>query len=127
MSESKIKTTLEEILGSVKLKPKKPTKREQKKDNFCTALSNMSFLNQRTNALKHDYGISIEEWDDFFYSTIDSFMKMQFEKPHIELINWWVYDKFQPNGDVLILMDTETGDEIPSDTPEDIWNIVYKS
>lgn len=125
MSENVIKTTLEDILGPVKLKPKKPTKLEKKKENFCTTLSNLSFLNQRTNAIKHDYGMDLEEWDEIWYSTVDKMFAMQFDKPHVELINWWIYDKFQPNGDVLILMDMESGDEMPSDTPEDIWNIIY--
>ena len=42
------------------------------------------------------------------------------------MINWWLYDKFLPSGDVLILNDNETDEEIPTETPEDIWNLLQE-
>jgi hypothetical protein len=40
------------------------------------------------------------------------------------MINWWLYDKFLPSGDILILNDAETEKEIPTETPEDIWDLI---
>ena len=40
------------------------------------------------------------------------------------MINWWLYDKFLPSGDVLILNDNETHEEIPTETAEDIWDLL---
>ena len=42
------------------------------------------------------------------------------------MINWWLYDKFLPNGDVLILNDNETEKEIPTETAEDIWDLIQE-
>ena len=42
------------------------------------------------------------------------------------LINWWLYDKFLPTGETLILTDKETEEVIPSDTPEDIWELIQE-
>ena len=42
------------------------------------------------------------------------------------MINWWLYDKFLPSGDVLILNDNETHEEIPTETPEDIWDLLQE-
>ena len=42
------------------------------------------------------------------------------------MINWWLYDKFLPSGDVLILNDSETEEEIPTETPEDIWDLLQE-
>ena len=40
------------------------------------------------------------------------------------MINWWLYDKFLPSGDVLILNDNETNEVIPTETPEHIWDLL---
>ena len=53
-------------------------------------------------------------------------MKLSFTKEQRSIINWYLYDKFLPNGDMLILNDGETGEEIPTDTADDIWELVQK-
>ena len=42
------------------------------------------------------------------------------------VINWWLYDKFLPTGEVLVLTDKTTEEVIPSETPEDIWDLVQE-
>ena len=40
------------------------------------------------------------------------------------MINWWLYDKFLPSGEDLILNDNETDEEIPTETAEDIYDLL---
>ena len=47
-------------------------------------------------------------------------------KDQKQIIEWYLYDKFLPTGEMLILNDAETGEEIPTDTPEDIWELVLQ-
>ena len=51
-------------------------------------------------------------------------MKLHFSDKQRSMINWWLYDKFLPSGDVLILTNKETDEIIPSDTPEDLWDLI---
>jgi len=51
-------------------------------------------------------------------------MKLHFSDKQRSMINWWLYDKFLPSGDVLILIDNETHEEIPTETAEDIWDLL---
>ena len=53
-------------------------------------------------------------------------MTLHFNKDQKSLIEWWLYDKFLPTGEMLILNDAETGKEIPTETPDDIWELVLK-
>ena len=53
-------------------------------------------------------------------------MKIHFSKEQRSIINWWLYDKFLPDGNVLILNSDETGKEIPTETPDDIWELIQK-
>jgi hypothetical protein len=54
-------------------------------------------------------------------------MKLHFNDKQRSMINWWLYDKFLPSGDILILNDNETNEEIPTETPEDIWELLQQS
>jgi hypothetical protein len=51
-------------------------------------------------------------------------MKLHFTEKQRSMINWWLYDKFLPSGEVLILNDNETDEEIPTETAEDIYDLL---
>ena len=53
-------------------------------------------------------------------------MKLSFTKEQRSIINWWLYDKFLPDGNILILNSEDTGEEIPTETPDDIWELIQK-
>ena len=65
--------------------------------------------------MKHDYRVDMIEYDDPFYSIIDSLLKIHFNQEQQNIINWWLYEK---------LIDKKTEEEIPTDTPEDIFEIL---
>ena len=41
-------------------------------------------------------------------------------------MEWYLYDKFLPTGEMLILNDADTGKEIPTETPNDIWELIQQ-
>ena len=123
----KIKKYIDEILNSKSsLIAKRPLKEDKLRKLFCTVLNELSFVNARAIGMKHDYNVDLTEYDDPFFKAIDSLMKLHFNDKQRSMINWWLYDKFLPSGDILVLNDSETHEEIPTDTPEDIWDILSK-
>ena len=66
------------------------------------------------------------EYDDVFFNVIEAIMTLHFSKEQRSIMNWWLYEKFLPSGDVLILNSEETGEEIPTETPDDIWELIQK-
>ena len=121
----KIKSYIDEILGTTSdLRKKLPSRQSHRKKLFCDMLYNLQFVNARTMGMKHDYKINMMDYDDPFYISIESLIKLNFNKEQQSLINWWLYDKFLPSGDVLILTNKETDEIIPSDTPEDLWDLI---
>lgn len=123
----KIKKSIEDILGTdSSLLKKQPSVQDQKRELFNTILTNLAYLNARTIGLKHDFKIDFAEYDDSFFNVIESLMKLNFSKEQRSIINWWLYDKFLPSGDMLVLNDENTGEEIPTETPEDIWELIQK-
>ena len=123
----KIKSYIDDILGATSsLKEKLPSKKSYERELFCNMLRELQFVNNRTLGMKHDYKIDMMDYDDPFYTSIENLIKLHYNKEQQNLINWWLYDKFLPTGEVLILTDKNTEDLIPSETPEDIWDLIQK-
>ena len=121
----KIKSYIDDILGAnSNLKEKIPSKLSHKRELFCNMLNNLQFVNARTLGMKHDYKINMMDYDDPFYTAIENLIKLNYSKEQQNIINWWLYDKFLPTGEVLILTNKHTEERIPSETPEDIWKLV---
>ena len=124
---NKIKSYIEDILGAKSsLRKKLPTKKSREKELFCEILNNLQFVNARTLGMKHDYKVNMMEYDDPFYIAIENLFRLNYTQEQRNVINWWLYDKFLPTGEILILTDKETSEEIPSDTPEDIWYLIQE-
>ena len=122
-----IKKQIDEILGAKSsLREKIHTKRDHEREKFCITLRQLQFVNARTMGMKHDYKVNMMDYDDPFYVAIENLINLHFSQEQQNLINWWIYDKFLPTGEVLILTDTSTTEVIPSDTPEDIWDLVME-
>ena len=121
----KIKLYIDEVLGTKsKLRDKLPSKKSREKELFCDILQNLQFVNNRTMGLKHDYKVNMMDYDDPFYVTIENFFQLHYTREQQNVINWWLYDKFLPTGEVLILTSKSTDEVIPSDTPEEIWDLI---
>tara|TARA_Y100001963_G_scaffold135018_1_gene196204 strand:+ start:150 stop:572 length:423 start_codon:yes stop_codon:yes gene_type:complete len=123
----KIKKYIDEILNTKSSFTKKiPVKKDKLRGLFCNILNELAFVNARAVGMKHDYNIDFVAYDEPFYKTIDSLIKLHFNEKQRNMINWWLYDKFLPSGDVLVLNDTTSHEEIPTETPEDIWDLIEK-
>jgi len=123
----KIQKSIDDILGIESgLAKKRPTVKAKKCEHFNTILSGLAHLNNRSVGLKHDYKVDFIEYDDVFFNVIESLMELYFNKEQKAIIEWFLYDKFLPTGEVLILKNPDTNAEIPTDTPDDIWELVQQ-
>ena len=123
----RIKSYIDDILGTKSsLKEKLPSKRSYKRELFCNMLRDLQFVNGRTLGMKHDYKIDMMDYDDPFYVALENMFKLHYTQEQRNLINWWLYDKFLPTGEVLILTSKLTEEILPSDTPEDVWDLIQE-
>ena len=123
----KIKSYIDDILGTKSsLRDKLPAKKLKEKELFCEVLQNLQFVNARTLGMKHDYKVNMMDYDDPFYVALENLFKLNYTQEQRNIINWWLYDKYLPTGEVLMLTDKDTEEVIPSDTPEDIWDLIQE-
>ena len=103
----------------------RPVKGQIKKEHFCRFLENYKFANDRALMLKTDFQVDFVHFEEPFVQAIEALLKLHFNKNQTQLIEWWLYEKFsQQDGTVLQLNNTETEEEIPSDTPEELWGLL---
>jgi len=123
--ENHMRRNLRELLGSdIILRKRRLTKQSKDKQIFCEVLNDIKLLMERSYCLEHDYGISLEGWDEKFMYVIDGLLNLKFDKPQRDLINWWLFDKHTATGEIQELNDIDSGKVIPSDTAEDIWELI---
>ena len=123
----KIQKSINDILGVESgLAKKRPTILDKKRELFNKLLIGLTHINSRSIGLKHDYKIDFIEYDDIFFNVIEALITLHFNKDQRSIIEWFAYEKFLPSGDMLVLNDAESGDEIPTDTPDDIWELIQK-
>ena len=126
-SLKKIQKSINDILGIKSgLVKKRPSVKAKRRELFKTVLTGLAQVNGRSLGLKHDYHIDFIEYDETFFSVIEALLDLQFNRQQKSIIEWYLYDKILPTGEMLVLNDAETGKEIPTDTPDDIWELVLK-
>ena len=123
MADDQLKKDLKDILKiKGNITRSRPVKGQIKKEYFCRFIENYKFANDRALMLKTDFQVDFVHFEEPFVQAIESLLKLQFNKNQTQLIEWWLYEKFnQQDGTVLQLNNTETEEEIPSDTPEELW------
>jgi len=125
MANDQLKKDLKNILkikGAVT--KQRPVKGLIKKEAFCRFIDNYKFANDRTLLLKTDFAVDFVNFEEAFVQSIEALLEVSFNKSQVQIIQWWLYDKWNAGDEVLQLNNVESGDEIPSDTPEELWDLV---
>ena len=126
MADEKLKDELKKILKikGTQISKERPVKGLLKKDAFIRFIENYKFANDRTIMLKTDFQVDFVHFEEAFVQAIEALLELNFNKNQKQIIEWWLYDKWQLDGTVLQLNNTETDEELPSDTPEELWELV---
>jgi hypothetical protein len=120
-----VQVTLEEILGSkVRVKDVSNNKSIKNKQMFVDMLNAISQTSVNNFIAVNEVGIDLTRYTEPYMQAIDSLLNLTFNNKQIDIIYWWLFEKYLPSGDVLELIDQKTGEKLPTDTPGDIWDII---
>ena len=126
MANDQLKKDLKDILkikGTVT--KQRPVKGLIKKEAFIRFIEMYKYANDRTMILKVEHAIDFVNFEEPFVQSIEALIELHFNKNQLQIIHWWLYEKWnQPDDAVLQLQNTETGEELLTDTPEELWDIV---
>lgn len=126
MANDQLKKDLKDILKIKGTITKvRPVKGLIKKEAFIRFLQNYKYANDRTMMLKMEHAVDFVSYEEPFVQSIEALLELYFNKNQIQIIHWWLYEKWNTGDEsVLQLNNTETGEELPSDSPEELWDLV---
>ena len=126
MANDQIKKDLNDILKiKGKISKERPVKGLIKRETFCRFIDNYKFANDRAILLKQDFQVDFVNFEEPFVQAIEALVKLHFNKSQVSLIEWWLYEKWNLTGDeILQLENQETKEAIPTDTAEDLWDLL---
>ena len=127
MADEKLKDELKKILKikGTNISKERPIKGILKKEAFCKFVELYKYANDRTLLLKMDHQIDFVNFEEPFVQAIEALLTLHFNKNQKQIIEWWLYEKWnQLDGGGLQLNNSETNEELPSDTPEELWELV---
>ena len=98
------------------------------KEQFTKAIKDTLKLNKEYDRWA-DFGINLWELPigDTIANLAESIWDITFDEDGVDWINWWIYERpalFE--GDEVNRAYNEDGSEIPTETVDDLWNIVEK-
>lgn len=123
---SLIKKAIDDLLKvNTSFKRKKKNALEKKKELFYNIINGIQALDARSSLANADLRIDMSSYDEAFYQVIDALILYIFGKDGYELINFYLYEKINPDGSINTLVD-DNGNEVDLDTPEDLWTVLAK-
>ena len=98
------------------------------KEQFTKVIEDTLKLNKEYDRWD-DFGINLWELPigDIIADLAESIWDITFDEDGVDWINWWIYERpalFE--GDEVNKAYNEDGSEIPTETIDDLWNIVEK-
>jgi len=126
MANDQLKKDLKDILKiKGKVTKERPVKGLIKKEAFIRFIENYKYANDRALMLKPEHAIDFVNFEEPFVQAIEALVELHFNKHQVQIIEWWLYEKWNITGDeILQLENQETGESIPTDTAEDLWDLL---
>ena len=121
-----IKKAVDQLLKiNSTVKRKKKAYIDKQKDLFISIMNALQAAQIRTALTQTELKLDFGTYDEMFLQIIDSLILLHFGKQGYELISFYLYEKMNPDGSINELHDDENN-IVPSETPQDIWNILVK-
>ncbi len=125
MANDQIKKDLNDILKiKGKVTKERPVKGLIKKETFCRFIDNYKYANDRALMLKQDFQVDFVNFEEPFVQAIEALIKLNFNKHQTQVIEWWLYEKWNSGEEPLQIENQETQEIIPTDTPTELWDLL---
>ena len=119
-----IKISIDKILNSkTSLKKKPKTIEDKKKDLFAGFINSLEAAAVRSEMMFSQFDLNYEKYDEVFLEAIDNLLSLHFNEKQISLIEWYVYHRITPEGDMLAL-EAPDGSPILFEHPDHLWEYI---
>ena len=108
------------------VKYKKKKNEDKYKEKFLTCISLLEASFQRSLTVGQ-FGIDMSEYEAAYWETIDTMLYLLFkDESVIEAVNYYIYDRVDPEGEVMPYYDPQLDSEFTLVGPEDLWDLIIQ-
>jgi hypothetical protein len=120
----KIKSTIENIIGAnATLKRRRKTEEDFNREQFEKLIRTLEEIEVRSTLLEEEFELGFFKYEEKFYSAIDSLLFLYLGKDALEVVDFYLFGRFNPDGSENHITD-ESGNIIPLRNPTDLWNVI---
>ena len=122
-----VKVAIDKIIGQkTSFKRIKKTQEDQKRILFTRIIEAVTMAEERAISIDEGYQIDLNKYNQVFFDIILDFWNFCFTREQINLINFYLYDRYCADGSVLDLVD-ENDNIVPLNTANDLWFLINKN
>jgi hypothetical protein len=122
-----LKQSLDQLLqADTSIKRKNKKSYDQKRDLFINVINQFEHAITKSYLLEKDYKINMSKYEENFYQIIDSLVLLAFGKEVYELLSFYFYERYNPDGSENGLIIEETGEEIFVKDAHELWDIILR-
>ena len=122
-----LKQSLDQLLqADTAVKRKKLKEFEQKRDLFINVVNQFEAAITKSYLLEKDHKIDMSKYEEGFYQIIDSLILLSFGKDVYELLSFYFYERYNPDGSENGLIIEETGEEVFVKDAIELWDLITR-
>lgn len=119
-----VKVAIDKIIGQkTSTKRIKRTEEDRKKIAFCKAIDSLVYSEERQIMMMEAHNIDLVSYNSTYYDIIDSLFSILFSKEQIKMIEFFLYDRYTADGEILTITDQE-GNPVNLETASDLWDVI---
>tara|TARA_R110000782_G_scaffold149081_1_gene241795 strand:+ start:880 stop:1305 length:426 start_codon:yes stop_codon:yes gene_type:complete len=123
-----LKQSLDQLLqADTSIKRKNKKSYDQKRDLFINVINQFESAITKSYLLEKDFKIDMSKYEEGFYQIIDSLILLSFGKEVYELLSFYFYERFNPDGSENGLIIEETGEEIFVKDATELWDLILRT
>jgi hypothetical protein len=123
MTQKKLNPVKNKMFGNVEIKRKTRTNSSIKKEIFISIINNLGEVLDRQEKLFSELRLDYSTYNELYYKIIEDLMLLHFGDQGMDLIDFYLYGRLNPDGTENQLMDGD-GVIVPCNTPEDLWSLI---
>jgi len=122
-----LKQSLDQLLqANTAIKRKNKKSYDQKRDLFINIINQFEAAITNSYLLEKDHKIDMSKYEESFYQIIDSLILLSFGKDIYEILQFYFYERFNPDGSENGLIIEETKEEIFLRNASELWDMILR-
>lgn len=122
-----LKQSLDQLLqADTSIKRKNKKSYDQKRDLFINVINQFESAITKSYLIEKDYKIDMSKYEENFYQIIDSLILLAFGKQVYELLSFYFYERYNPDGSENGLIIEETGEEVFIKDAMELWDLIIR-